>query len=88
MAVGYEIDTHDELCVGVDTMRMKLPRNTTLEGFIDILTDQVRNHYTRENSDLTSIFSRRVRRNSKIFNRRWRMIPQRLHSNIFFGYGR
>jgi len=40
VAVGYEIDTHDELCVGVDIMRMKLPRNTTLEGFIDILTDQ------------------------------------------------
>ena len=46
MVVGYETDTHDELCIGVDIMRMKLPRSTTLEGFVDIMTDQVRSRYT------------------------------------------
>ncbi|KAF8332711.1 uncharacterized protein EI90DRAFT_3187854 [Cantharellus anzutake] len=41
VVVGYETDTYDELCLGVDMMHVKLPQDTTLESFIDILTDSL-----------------------------------------------
>lgn len=40
--MAFQLNARDRLDIGVDVMRVALPKGVTLSSFIDILSDQVR----------------------------------------------